>query len=262
MACEQAKKYETENVQKRVKYEYYYSCLNTIWPGHICHHHVLAKGEHYYFKDNSFKKGQILTIHNNQLLTAPKDGHVFSEAGKLSFVFYPEDKPPMKLDVLKSLPWPEYKDVLAFRNSRIINDVQISRRNQQLTPNAKVTIDSKKGMYLTFAQLKVWVQLRFKFSKYDPAETERLFDALKLFAPNVALFWIRKDETMTNVLPLYPPYTLIQPNSTIAYIYDPAKLSLLNNVSSPKPRYSTIIAELSHQGSIYCLALEFDLRNK
>ena len=37
LAHEQAKKYESEGVQERVKSDYYQSCLNAIWPGHTYH---------------------------------------------------------------------------------------------------------------------------------------------------------------------------------------------------------------------------------
>ena len=63
---------------------------------------------------------------------------------------------------------------------------------------------------------------------------------------------------MTHVLPFHRPYTLIQPNSIIAYVYDPTKLSSNENFRSS--RYSTIIAQFIHQKSIYCLVLEFDVK--
>ena len=68
-----------------------------------------------------------------------------------SFIFYAEDKPPMKLDVLKKLPWPEYKDVLTFRNSELKKDAMISRSKQQQVPNVNIILDSKKQSYYPFA---------------------------------------------------------------------------------------------------------------
>ena len=80
----------------------------------ICH--SLEKGEHCCLEENSFKKDQVLITRNNQpSLIAPNDGHYLLNMENYLLSFYAEDKPPMKLDVLKKLQWPEYKDVLAFK---------------------------------------------------------------------------------------------------------------------------------------------------
>lgn len=258
LAHEQARKYDSEGVQKRIKYDYYHSCLNTIWPGHTYHSHVLKEGEDICLKEWSFKKDQPLITRNNQPpFKAPHDGHCFSETGGLSFLFYAEDKPPMNLDVLKNLSWPKYKDVLAFRNSELKKNAMISRGKQQQMPNVSIILDSKKGEYLPFAKLKDRMQ-SFKLGKYDHGEIERLQNTLKRDAPNVVLGVIHKEATMTNVLPFHRPYTLIRPNSTIACIYNPNKLSP-NEIASSS-RYSTIIAEFTHHGSICCLVLAFYLK--
>ena len=47
----------------------------------------------------------------------------------------------MKLDVLKKLPWPEYKDVLAFRSSLIKKDALISRGKQQQVSDVNIIFD-------------------------------------------------------------------------------------------------------------------------
>jgi hypothetical protein len=259
LAQEQAKKYESASVQKRIEHDYYYSCLNAIWPGHLCHRYALGKNQHCCIEERAFKKGQVLTRRNNQpSLQSFSDGHCFSKAEKLSFIFYAKDKPPMNLDVLKKLPWPEYKDVLAFRNAELKRDATISRSKQQQVPKVNIILDSKNQIYLPFANLKLWVQLAFNLDKYDRNEIERLFGMLKFKAPDVALFSIRKEGTMTHILPLYRPYTLIQPNSIIAYRYNPDILSSNDNFSSS--RHSTIIAEFFYQGSVHCLVLEFDLK--
>ena len=139
--------------RERVESDYYHSCLNAIWPGHTHHLHVLEKGEHFCLKGGSFKKDQVLITRNNQpSFKAPSDGHYFRESGKLSFIFYAEDKPPMKLDVLKRLQWPEYKDVLALRNSELKKDAMISRGKQQQVPDVNIILDSKKQKYYSFAQ--------------------------------------------------------------------------------------------------------------
>ena len=83
LAHEQAKKYDSESVQKRVESDYYHSCLNAIWPGHTYHWHVLEEEERYSLKESSFKKDQVLITRNNQpSLIAPNDGHYFIEAEK------------------------------------------------------------------------------------------------------------------------------------------------------------------------------------
>ena len=189
LAREQSKKYESESVQKSVESEYYHSCLNAVWPGHTHHLHSLGEGERYSFKRKSIKKGQVLITRNNQpFFKAPNDGHHFIEDGRPAFIFYAEDKPPMKLDVLKRLPWPEYKDVLTFRNSELKKDAMISRSKQQQGPNVNIILDSKKQIYYPFPHLKLWMRSKFKLDKYDPAEIERLRTVLKRDAPDVTLF--------------------------------------------------------------------------
>ena len=258
LAHEQARKYESESVQGHVKSDYYRSCLNAVWPGHTHHLYSLAKGERFCLKRGSFKKDdELIACNNRPLFKASRDGHFFSEAGKLSFVFYAEDKPPMKLDVLKSLPLPEYKDMLNRRNSELEKAAMISRREQQV-PDVIITLDSKKQKYGSFANLKLWIQSKFKLDEYDHDEIERLTIKLKRAIPNVTLFPIFKRGAMTHVLPFHQPYTLIPPNSTIARAYNPTMLSPNDKVHSF--RYSTIIAEFTHQGSVYCLALGFDLK--
>jgi hypothetical protein len=258
LAQKQAKKYETASVQKRVEYDYYHSCLNAIWPGHTYHLHVLEKGEQFCLNERAFKKGQVLTTRNNQpSLSAPNDGHYFVESGRIAFIFYAENKPPMNLDVLKKLPWPEYKDVLALRNSRIKNDAMISRSKQQV-PNVNIILDSKKQIHYPFPLLKLWMHSKFKLDKYDPAEIERLRTILKRDAPDVTLYEIHKTETLTHVLPFHRPYSLIQPYSIIARRYGSTVLSSINMIHTSQ--YSTTIAEFIHQRSVHCLLIEFDLK--
>ena len=149
--------------------------------------HSLEKGNVVALKEGSFKKDQVLITRNNQpFFIAPSDGHYFDEYGMSLFIFYAEDKPPMKLDVLKRLPWPQYKDVLAFRNSELKKDAMISQGKQQI-PDVNIILDSRKQNYYPFFLLKPWMQ-SFKLDKYDPAEIERLKKTLKREAPNVTLF--------------------------------------------------------------------------
>ena len=164
----------------------------------------------------------------------------------------------MKLDVLKRLQWPEHKDVLAQRNSDIKKYAQNSRGKQQQMPNVDIILDSKRRKYLPFAKLSLWVHSNLKLDKYDSDEIQQLQTVLKLEAPDVAPSVICNKGAMTNVLPLYHPYTLIQPHSTIAFRYTPIRLSTNDNVSSP--RHSTIITEFTHHGFLCCLVLEFDLK--
>ena len=82
-----------------------------------------------------------------------------------------------EVDVLKSLPRPEYKDMLNRRNSELEKDAMISRRKQQV-PDVIIILDSKKQKYCSFANLKLWMQ-SFKLDEYDPAEIERLTITLK-----------------------------------------------------------------------------------
>ena len=86
---------------------------------------------------------------------------------------------------------------------------------------------------------------QFKLDKYDPAEIERLKNTLKREAPNVTLLPIYKEGTMTHVLPFHRPYTLIQPNSTIAHIYNPTKLSSNENVQQSPILYHNSRVHLS-----------------
>ena len=57
----------------------------------------------------------------------------------------------MKLDVLKSLPWPEYKDVLAFRNSELKKEAMISRGKQQVPNVSIILIQGNKAIIPFFS---------------------------------------------------------------------------------------------------------------
>ena len=119
---------------------------------------MLEEGEHFCLEEYSFKKDRALTISNNQpFFKAPSDGHYFDESGEIIFVFYAEDKPQMKLDVLKNLSWPKYKDLLTLRSSEHKKKAMISRGRQQI-PNVTIILDSKKGQIYSFTKLNHWMQ--------------------------------------------------------------------------------------------------------
>ena len=119
LAQKHAEKYETKLVQEKQDHAYYRDCLRAVWPGHsfatLPAHECRLDALH------SFKKGDVLAYPSKQpIMTASEDGFVlFQDTDKTGLILYHKDKPPMNLNVLANLPWPQDKDMLAFRDSRI-----------------------------------------------------------------------------------------------------------------------------------------------
>ena len=260
-ARNQSRRYETESVQRKVEDLQVCSCFWEAWPG--CTISLVPEGAKVHHPTNtSFKRGDPLISRGGcSPLNVFEEGHYFHRVGmKPFFIFYNENKPPMRRDVLKRLPWPKDKDLLAFRNSEIEEFATAALRKQSQVSDAVIILDKQKQSYLPFAQLRPWIRRSFRLDKFNPIEIDRLIATLARDYPDVKVGQVYKTGSMTRVIPRYRPYTLIPPMSFATCKYDPETFSAAKHTVAPT--HSTIIAEFMHQGSLCCILLEFDILSK
>ena len=258
LAQNHAKKYETVSVQEKQRDAHYTNCLGAVWPGSSLEA-LSSNGCH--LKDFcSFAKGDVLTHPDRQpSFVAREDGFVLPRTTNYFWiVYYHKDKHPMNLDVLSRLQWPHSRDLLSFTGTSIGTFSAQLREERSNQSNVIIKLDLKGVKSITFAHLMRWVQC-FDLSRYDPARLKSFREQLNLDYPGIYLSKIHKLGAKTNVEPLYHPFVLIPPDTTIAFRYDPGVFIPLEKVTSTQ--HSTIITNFGHQGSTYCLVLSFGILN-
>ena len=256
LAQRHAEKYEMNLAQEKQDHAYYRDCLRAVWPGHsfatLPTHECRLDALH------SFKKGDALAYPSKQpIMMASEDGFVlFQDTDRTGLILYHRDRPPMNLNVLANLPWPRDKDMLAFRDYRIKGFYASAQIRQPNPSSVTIKTGSARQKSISLADLQCWVQT-FGLKDYNPIQLEFFQSVLGFVYPGILLREIHKLGARTGVVPLHKPFALIPPNTITAVRYDHKVFTLPENIAYPK--YSTIIAEFTHEGSTHCLLLSFDL---
>ena len=165
---------------------------------------------------------------------------LFSErtANQCVYLYYHKDKPPMNLELLQKLGWPQDEDLLKYRDLQIRALAAESRKKQVNPAGVKIKLTRKPGSVL-FTKFIQWVKSAFNMTEYDAARLENFATALKLIFPGIDTFEIHKEGSQTRVMPYHDRFKLIPPGEIIATRYDPKEFTLESVFSSPK--YSTIV---------------------
>lgn len=258
LAGKQAERYESAVIQKKVSNTYSSSCMQMIWPK-AWYDLIPIEYKCSLKCSDSFKRGDPLGYReDHSLLLALEDGHVYDRRGHGTLVFYyHRDKPQMKRDVLEKLPWPQDKNLLAYRDFEAQMEADLMRKRQVITPNVMIKLDNDDLKTISFANLKQWIHEFFDLSKYDPTTLIAFKYALNRQFPGIALNKLYRLGSRTRVYPVHNLFTILPPKSHIAAAYDPNTFEIAIPVEYPK--FSTIIAEYEHGESPLCLVLSFDI---
>ena len=165
----------------------------------------------------------------------------------------------MNLNVLANLPWPRDKDMLAFRDHRIKGFYASAQIRQPNSSSITIKTGSARQKNISFADLQCWVQT-FGLKDYNTAQLEFFRGVLGFVYPDILLREIHKLGARTDVVPPHKPFALIPPNTITAVRYYHKVFTLPENAACPK--YSTIIAEITREGSTHCLLPSSDLLTK
>ena len=257
LAYKHAEMFETKAVQNKTHADYYTDCMYSVWPKCV---HLPIPATEYSFLDpfESFKEGDKLTHDNQSPLMAPKDGFlVHGTSGGFFFIFYHKRRPPIRWEVLARLPWPEDKDLLAFRDNRLQKSTALRREIPLNTPNIIIKLKSKRQRSISFVNLKNGIKTFFDLSNYSFVQSTSFSSALEEEYPGVDLHMITRLGSSTRVLPLHNPFVLIPPYTIIALRYDPATFTLVERIFFTN--YSTIITRIEDEGLTHCPMLSFDV---
>lgn len=257
LAQQQGLKYETRSVQEKLANVFYENCINAVWPG--CEVSFLSSEEDSQLKYYCpFKKDDTLAYHDRpQPLKASEDGFLVPQTtDNPFFIFYHENRPPMKLAILKKLSWPQDESLMTVRNRETLKFSTAMRGVRSSHTNFIIKLESKSRGSIPMACLGYWIQAH-GFDKYDSLRLRLFKDALEQRYPGIGLSKIHRLGPRTRIVPLHDLFTLIPPGIPIALRYDPETFTLVEMVTISK--FSTIITEFEHEGSTYCLALSFDI---